>query len=224
MTTNWVAARQAAVPAVLLAAATVFLLTNDTTSSQAARSAAGGVADWPTWAQDAVAGASEGGLVLLALLLGAAAWQARSLGPDRVATAIVGGLGVMLALATSELMKALVAQDRPCRTVPELDAVAECPPIGDWSLPSNHATLAAALATALIWSAPRRWLVAASLALVVAASRVGLGVHYPHDVVDGLVIGAVVVSLLVLLLRGSATRLVAAASGAPLLRSLLTAE
>jgi hypothetical protein len=41
---------------------------------------------------------------------------------------------------------------------------------------------------------------------------------------DGVLVGAVVVSLLMLLLRGPATRLLAAASGAPLLRSLLTAE
>lgn len=224
MTMNWVAVRPVAVPVLLLAGAAVLFLINDTTSSEAARSAAGAVADWPTWAQHAVAGASEGGLVLLALLLAASAWQARFRGPHRVAAAFLGGLGVVLALAVSELVKVLVAQDRPCRTVPGLDAVAQCPPIGDWSLPSNHAALAAALATAVIWSFPRRWPLAALLAVLVAGARVGLGVHYPHDVMDGVLVGAVVVSLLMLLLRGPATRLLAAASGAPLLRSLLTAE
>jgi undecaprenyl-diphosphatase len=224
MTMNWVAVRPVAVPVLLLAGAAVLFLINDTTSSEAARSAAGAVADWPTWAQHAVAGASEGGLVLLALLLAASAWQARCRGPHRVAAAFLGGLGVVLALAVSELVKVLVAQDRPCRTVPGLDAVAQCPPIGDWSLPSNHAALAAALATAVIWSSPRRWPLATLLAVLVAGARVGLGVHYPHDVMDGVLVGAVVVSLLMLLLRGPATRLLAAASGAPLLRSLLTAE
>jgi undecaprenyl-diphosphatase len=54
---------------------------------------------------------------------------------------VLGGLGVVLALAVSELVKVLVAQDRPRRTVAGLGAVARCPPIGDWSLPSNHATV-----------------------------------------------------------------------------------
>lgn len=224
MTTNWTTVRPVAAPILLLGGAAVLLLTNDTPSSQAARSAAGAVADWPLWGQHALAGASEGGLVLLALLLAASAWQARARGPRSVATAVVGGVGVLVALGVSELVKVLVAQDRPCRTVPGLDAVAECPPIGDWSLPSNHATLAAALAAALIWTIPRWWPVATLLALVVSAARVGLGVHYPHDAVDGLVLGTAAVSLLVLLLRGPATRLVTAASVVPILSPLLTSE
>ncbi len=224
MTTTWAAMRSAAVPALLLGATTAYFLANDTTSSEAARLAAGTVADWPSWARHLVAATSEGGLVLLALLLAAAWWQARSGGPRQVATAVVGGLGVVLALSVSELLKLLLSQDRPCRSVPELEAVAPCPPIGDWSLPSNHAALAAAIAAALIWTAPRWWPLASLLAVAVAASRVGLGVHHPHDVVDGLVIGALVVSLLLVLSRRPATRLVVAASGASLLRWILTAE
>lgn len=223
MTTNWVAVRSAAAPGLLLGATAAFFLTNDTTSSGTARSAAGTVADWPAWGQSAVAGASEGGLVLLALLVAAAAWRARSRGPRQVATAVLGGVGVVLSLAVSEVLKVLLSQDRPCRGVPGLEAVVPCPPIGDWSLPSNHATLAAALAAALVWTAPRWWPAATLLALAVGASRVGLGVHYPHDVMDGLLVGALVVSLSVLVLRGPASRLVTAVSGAPLLRPLLSA-
>ncbi len=139
-----------------------------------------------------------------------------------MATALLGGLGVVLALSVSEVVKVLVAQDRPCRTVPGLEAVAECPPIGDWSLPSNHATLAAALATAVIWAVPRLWPLAVPAALLVAASRVGLGVHQPHDVVDGLVLGAVIGSAVIVLLRRTGTRLVATSSRLPLLRPVLT--
>ena len=216
-------ARAAALPTALLAAGGVLLLTNDVPSSAGVRSAAGTVAAWPLWARDAVVLVSEGGLVLLAALLGAAAWQARSAGPRRVATALAGALGVVLALGASELQKALLAQDRPCRTVPGLRAVVECPPAGDWSLPSNHATLAAALAAAVIWTVPRRWPVAVTCALLVAAARVGLGVHYPHDVVDGLVLGALVGSACVLGLRAPLTSLVRASERVPVLRRLLTA-
>lgn len=222
MTTTWPAMRAGAVPALLLSAAFALLLTNDTTSPEAARSIAGTVADWPSWAHHAVTAVSEGGLVVLGLLLAIAGWRARSQGPRQVATAILGGAGVVLALAASEILKLLAAQDRPCRAVAGLDAVAACPPVGDWSLPSNHATLAAALAAALIWAVPRWWPLAASLALLVAAARVGLGVHYPHDVVDGLVLGSVVASALILLLRRPATRWAAAGRRLPVLRAIVS--
>jgi undecaprenyl-diphosphatase len=223
-TTMLPVARPAALPTALLAAASVLLLTNDVPSSEAVRSAAGTVASWPPWARDAVVLVSEGGLVLLAALLAVAAWQARSAGPRRVATALVGAMGVVLALGVSEIQKVLLAQDRPCRTVPGLQAVVECPPVGDWSLPSNHATLAAALAAAVVWTVPRRWPVAVGCALLVAAARVGLGVHYPHDVVDGLVLGALAGSASVLLLRRPVTSLVTAGARVPALRLLLSAR
>ena len=222
MTTTWSTVRAGTAPALLLSAALAFLLTNDTTSPEAARSIAGTVADWPAWAHHAVTAVSEGGLVVLGLLLAIAAWRARSRGPRQVATAVLGGAGVVLALAASEILKVLAAQDRPCRAVAGLDAVAACPAVGDWSLPSNHATLAAALAAALIWVVPGWWPLAASLALLIAAARVGLGVHYPHDVVDGLVLGSVVAAALILLLRGPATRWVAAGRRLPALRAILS--
>ncbi len=221
MTTNHAALRAGAVPAVLVTAAVAFFLTNESTSAETVRAVAGTVAGWPAWAHEAVALVSEGGLVLLALLFGAAAWRGRARGERHVATVVVGGLGVGVALGASELLKASFAQDRPCRAVPGVQSLGDCPPVGDWSLPSNHATLAAALAAALIWTAPRWWPAAAALALPVAAARVALGVHQPHDVVDGLVLGAVVVSALVVLLRRPAVRGVARATRVPVLRLVL---
>ncbi|MGY1722208.1 hypothetical protein [Blastococcus sp. SYSU DS0533] len=76
MTTTWPTVRAWAVPALLLGAAVGLLLTNDTASPDAARSFAGTVADWPAWARDAVAAVSEGGLVVLGLLLVASSWRA----------------------------------------------------------------------------------------------------------------------------------------------------
>ncbi len=223
-TTSRAALRPLAAPALLLAGAAALLLGNDVPAAEASRRAAGAVAGWPVRAQHAVTATSEGGLVLLAVVLAAVLWRARARGPRQVATGVVGGVGAVLALAVSELVKVLVAQDRPCRTVPGLDAVAGCPALGDWSLPSNHATIAAALAAAVVWSAPRWWPLPALLAVAVAASRVGLGVHHPHDVVDGLVLGVVVVSLAVVTSRTTVTRWVAAGAGVPLLGRLLDAR
>ncbi len=103
--------------------------------------------------------------------------------------------------------------------MPGLTALVECPPLGGWSLPSNHATLAAALAAAVVLLTPTWWPAVVSIGLLVGASRVAPGVHHPHDVVDGLALGPVVVVGVVLLLRRPATRI----AGAVLPR-LLTAD
>ncbi|MEU7480770.1 phosphatase PAP2 family protein [Lentzea sp. NPDC042327] len=103
--------------------------------------------------------------------------------------AVLAGAGVVLAYAVSEVVKLLVREDRPCRTRPSL---AECPEVGDWSFPSNHSVIAGAAAMA-IWAMHRAlgW-VAAVCALAAAASRVVVGVHYVHDVLAGLTLGALV--------------------------------
>ncbi len=192
-------------PAVLAAAAAALLVTNDVPSPDLARATVQEVTGWPAWAHAAVELVSEGGLVLLALLLAAAAWRRRARAAS-VATALAAGAGVVAALGVSEALKAAVAQDRPCRAVPGVTALVECPPLGDWSLPSNHTVLAAALATAVVLVAPAWWRAAVPVALLVGASRVALGVHYPHDVVDGLVLGPLVVLVAVLVLRRPAGR------------------
>jgi membrane-associated phospholipid phosphatase len=92
-------------------------------------------------------------------------------------------------------VKSVVTEERPCTAVPGVHALAECPPMGDWSFPSNHSGIAAALATAVVlasYASRRVWLcvLAAVSAVVVAMLRVVSGVHYPHDVAAGLVFGA----------------------------------
>ncbi|MBM7860946.1 phosphatase PAP2 family protein [Lentzea nigeriaca] len=103
--------------------------------------------------------------------------------------AFLAGAGVVVAYAVSEVIKLVVREERPCRTAPSL---AECPPHGDWSFPSNHSVIAGASAMA-IWAMHRTlgW-VAAVCALAAAASRVIVGVHYVHDVLAGLALGALV--------------------------------
>ena len=98
------------------------------------------------------------------------------------------------------LVKLLVARPRP--PVEHLQAVTS------WSFPSGHATQAGAFWFSLVFAmpaagtSPKLTRVAAGVALLivlaVAASRVYLGVHYPSDVVAGLLLGigwAIYVSL-----------------------------
>ncbi|MGW4213026.1 phosphatase PAP2 family protein [Lentzea sp. NPDC004789] len=112
--------------------------------------------------------------------------------------AVLAGAGVAVAYVISEVVKFAVQEDRPCRTAPSL---AHCPPPGDWSFPSNHSVIAGASAMA-IWSLHRAlgW-VAAVCAVAAAASRVAVGVHYVHDVVAGLLLGALVSWVIAVLLK-----------------------
>lgn len=93
---------------------------------------------------------AEAGVIVLALLWLLAAWQARGAGLVAVATAVVGGAGAVLAYATSEVAKTVVQQPRGCW---DLIEIAHCPETGDWSFPSNHTTIAFALATSVVLTA-----------------------------------------------------------------------
>ncbi|MCD5421833.1 phosphatase PAP2 family protein [Rhodococcus pyridinivorans] len=149
--------------------------------------------------------ADKGLLVLVAFTGVLAAWLWRN---DRrsFGTLAVGGIGVVGAYLSSELVKLVVTEPRPCRAL-GIETVLECPEVGDWSWPSNHSVIAASFATACVLAAPRLiWLVA-PLAAVLAFSRVTVGVHYVHDVLSGMALGVLMVALVVVVLLPFASRL-----------------
>ncbi|WP_425471005.1 phosphatase PAP2 family protein [Streptomyces armeniacus] len=109
---------------------------------------------------------------------------------------MLAACALVVAYGLSEVVKLLVAEERPCRAVPDAaPPLAACPASGDWSFPSNHATLALAAATgvALLWRG-LAWL-AVPVGLLTAFSRVFVGVHYPFDVLAGGLLGATVAAL-----------------------------
>ena len=134
----------------------------------------------------------ELGLLVLLGTVALLAWRARSRGLEHVAVATAAGVATVGAYALSELVKAVVEEQRPCRTL-AVRTLAACPAPGDWSWPSNHATIAAALATAMVVLAPTWWRHAVPVALAVGVSRVLTGAHYWHDVVSGVALGTMVV-------------------------------
>ncbi|MGW5668477.1 phosphatase PAP2 family protein [Micromonospora sp. NPDC003776] len=141
---------------------------------------------------------TEGAIVLLGLLLVLAALSRLVRGDLRGrALALAAPVAVMLAYGASEGLKSLVAEDRPCRSPADLVIVAgHCPAVGDWSFPSNHATIAGALAATTLLLHRRFGLLAVPLAVLAAVSRVFVGLHYPHDVAVGLLLGALIGTLL----------------------------
>jgi undecaprenyl-diphosphatase len=144
---------------------------------------------------------TEWSIILLGLLFVAAALPKLGSGPRNLALALTAPATVVLAYGGSELLKTVVDQDRPCRVPTEIQIIAEqCPPVGDWSFPSNHSTIAGALAMAVLLLSPRLAWYAIPVAVLAAFSRTFVGVHYPHDVVVGLIFGALVVGVLAPLL------------------------
>jgi membrane-associated phospholipid phosphatase len=162
----------------VLLGASALLLTEPSTAVY--RAVAQADLDWPELLAD---------VLILGLMawFGAGMWWARRSGPSRTATGLAAAVGVVVAYGSSEMFKLLLAQDRPCRSVlPD----PQCPGVGNWSFPSNHATIAFAVATAVVLVLTRWWTWIAYLAaLVAASSRVVDGVHFPHDVLAGAALG-----------------------------------
>ncbi|GGO29673.1 phosphatase PAP2 family protein [Microbispora rosea subsp. aerata] len=177
----------------------------------------------PAWVRDAAEIATDAlpALVMAVLVFGW--WQARRGDDRRMALALLAPVAMVIAYLTSEGIKSLLRLRRPCWDLGDVATVASCPPYGDWSFPSNHATFAAAGAAGLValWRGAMV-VIAPVLALLAAFSRVFVGVHYPHDVAAGFMLGALVAPLVLLALRHPATALVAAMRRRPALAAVLT--
>ena len=94
----------------------------------------------------------------------------------------------LCALITNVSLKNLVARPRPYTQIPEL--ISLLPAQKDWSFPSGHTTVSFASAGIYLRILPRRYGIAALvLAVLIAFSRLYVGVHYPTDVLVGLIIG-----------------------------------
>ena len=144
---------------------------------------------------------------LYLLLIGLLVWRYRQPAPTPikwlqkvpacVVMIVVIGLAVGAAdFIASGILKDWVARPRPSR-VPELEGVLHLVngyKSGQYGFVSSHAanTMAVALLFSLIW---RNKIATVGLMLWVAAncySRMYLGVHYPTDVLGGLIVGSLV--------------------------------
>ena len=144
---------------------------------------------------------------LYLLLIGLLVWRYRKPAPtpikwlQKVPACVVMIVAIGLAVGAADfiasgILKDWVARPRPSR-VPELEGVLHLVngyKSGQYGFVSSHAanTMAVALLFSLIW---RNKIATCGLMLWVAAncySRMYLGVHYPTDILGGLIVGSLV--------------------------------
>ena len=165
---------------------------------------------------------AEYGVVVFAGLLLVSWLLARRDGDlGRVAAALWAPVGVLVAVGVNQFLVAAVAEERPYTALPgSLVLVSRS---SDYSFPSDHAVMAGAAAVGVLLVHRRLGLLTVVLALLMAATRVYVGAHFPLDVAAGLAVGALVALVAYLAVRPLASRVVVLLARTPV-RPLLTAE
>jgi undecaprenyl-diphosphatase len=109
----------------------------------------------------------------------------------------VAALMVLLGLVNLSLyllIKHGTGRPRPGSCCPDIQPCVRA--LDRFSFPSGHALHAVSFAILLSWHYPAWSPLLAAFALLVAASRVALGLHYPSDVLAGVALGALSCTLL----------------------------
>ena len=132
--------------------------------------------------------ATDAIFLLGALIVVLAATPARWTGGVAMRAAFSAATSAAAALMVAKVISVIVQRPRPFAD-PQLDSHTLIPSASDYSLPSDHATAAFAIAAAIALRMPRIGIPALALASLIAASRVAVGVHYPLDVTVGAALG-----------------------------------
>ncbi|MFD9637581.1 phosphatase PAP2 family protein [Streptomyces violascens] len=144
------------------------------------------------WLNGPVSAFTSYGIALFAVLMLAGWWFARRKDDSVMAAALAAPIAAVFAYLVNAAIKPVFTEPRPCRALPHDFLIEKCPPLDDYAFPSNHTTVAAAAAVALFLVNRRLGILASVFALLMGASRVYVGAHYPHDVLVALVVGGVV--------------------------------
>jgi membrane-associated phospholipid phosphatase len=143
------------------------------------------------WAHGAFTAFAKYGIVLFAALLLVAYIDGRQRADLRAVAGSIWAAGsALVALGIGQLIGGAIDRARPYDAMKGVHVLVAR--TTDFSFPSDHATVAGAVALGLLLT-NRRWgSIAVVLAVVMAFTRVYVGAHYPSDVLAGLALGALV--------------------------------
>ncbi len=114
-------------------------------------------------------------------------------------------LGITLSdQVCNNLLKPLVGRARPCNVLDNVHLLVSC--TRSFSFPSSHATNIFTGTILLSFVYPRLRIALIGVAVLVAYSRVYVGVHYPFDVAAGIILGIVCALTIIVLDRLLARR------------------
>ena len=149
------------------------------------------LADRTGWAHSLFKANAGYGIVLFAVLLLAAYIDGRRHADlTALAASVWAALAAMAALGVGQIIGGAVDRARPYETMANVHLLVD--KTTDFSFPSDHATVAGAVAVGLLFANRRLGIVASVLAVLMAFTRVYVGAHYPGDVLAGLALGGVV--------------------------------
>jgi len=141
------------------------------------------------WLEDPVTAFAELAIPLYAAALIALWFLARPYGDRRWKQACISGFAAAgIAMTTNQVISHLWERPRPFTAHPALTHLLSAPSV-DPSFPSDHAAVAIAIAFAVLAFSRRAGLLFLAAATLIAISRVALGMHYPSDVLAGMLIG-----------------------------------
>jgi membrane-associated phospholipid phosphatase len=176
-----------------------------------------------SWANGTMKFSAQTGIVVFAVVLVIAYLQARLADDQQTMAAVIwAGLAALAALGIGQLIGQAVDRARPYRALSNVHLLID--KTTDFSFPSDHATVAGAVAAGLLLANCRLGVIASVAALAMAFARVYVGTHYPGDVVGGLILGAVVAVAGSYLVTPLLRRLTDRLTASPLRRLLTSAR
>lgn len=100
-------------------------------------------------------------------------------------------LGLLMgSIIGNEIIKPIVARARPCTVDPSVQLLIERP--SSYSFPSGHTTSSFVGATVLMKTNKKFGIPAVIVASLIAFSRMYLYVHFPTDIIGGIVLGVAI--------------------------------